>query len=197
MKKCVRITSALFVFLAASAFANVTVTSPSNGSTVGTSVKFTASATASTCSKGVASMGIYPSPYQLAYTVGGASLNTSLNLNPGTYNVVVEEWDNCGGATTSTVKITVKSGGTTGVYVTSPANNSTVGSGQGCRHNGGVGAILAGAGLTDVSSDGLVLTASNLPSPPLGAGRSSRDGPHLGGAASRGRGPRSGGCAHG
>jgi hypothetical protein len=72
-------------------------------------------------------MGIYPSPYQLAYTVGGASLNTSLNLNPGTYNVVVEEWDNCGGATTSTVKITVKSGGTTGVYVTSPANNSTVG----------------------------------------------------------------------
>src|SRR5947209_9974768 len=127
MKKCVRITSALFVFLAASAFANVTVTSPSNGSTVGTSVKFTATATASTCSKGVASMGIYPSAYQLAYTVGGASLNTSLNFNPGTYNVVVEEWDNCGGATTSTVNITVKSGGSTGVYVTSPANNSTVG----------------------------------------------------------------------
>ena len=56
-------------------------------------------------------------------------------------------------------------------YVGCPCgNNSTVGSGQGCRHNGGVGAILSGTGLTDVSSDSLVLTASNLPSPPLGAG---------------------------
>jgi hypothetical protein len=128
MKKCVLISSAIFVFLAASAFASVTVTSPSNGSTVGTSVKFVATASAGSCSQGVASMGIYPAPYQLAYTVGGASLNTSLNFNPGTYNVVVEEWDKCGGATTSTVSITVKSSGTTGVFVTSPSNNSTVGS---------------------------------------------------------------------
>ena len=73
-------------------------------------------------------MGIYPQPYELSYVANGASLNTSLNFNPGTYNVVVEAWDNCGGATTSTVTITVKSGGTTGVFVTSPANNSTVGS---------------------------------------------------------------------
>lgn len=115
-----------FIFIALSAFAGVTVTSPTNNSTVGSSVNFVASATSS-CSKGVASMGIYPSPYQLAYTVNAASLNTSLNFNPGTYNVVVEEWDYCGGATTSTVKITVKSG-TSAVYVTSPANNSTVGS---------------------------------------------------------------------
>jgi major membrane immunogen (membrane-anchored lipoprotein) len=128
MKKCARLTSVLFVFVTALAFANVTVTSPSHGSTVGTSVKFNATATSSTCSKGVASMGIYPAPYQLAYTVNGASLNTSLNFNPGTYNVVVQEWDKCGGASTSTVKITVKSGGATGVYVTSPANNSSVGS---------------------------------------------------------------------
>ncbi len=114
------------VLAAVPAFAGVTVSSPGNGSTVGTSVKFVASAGTS-CSKGVASMGIYPAPYQLAYTVSGASLNTSLNFNPGTYNVVVEEWDNCGGATTSTVTIYVKSG-QSGVYVTSPANNSTVGS---------------------------------------------------------------------
>jgi hypothetical protein len=50
-------------------------------------------------------------------------------------------------------------------------NNSTAGSGQGCRHSGGVGAILTGSGLTDVSSDALVLTVTNLPVPPLGAGR--------------------------
>lgn len=116
----------VFVLAAASALASVTVTSPTTGSTVGTSVNFVASSSTS-CSKGVASMGIYPTPYQLAYTVNGASLNTSLNFNPGTYNVVVEEWDYCGGATTSTVTITVKTG-QSAVYVTSPANHSTVGS---------------------------------------------------------------------
>ncbi len=110
---------------AASAFAGVTVTSPSNGSTVGSSVHFAATSTTS-CSKGIASMGIYPSPYQLVYTVNGASLSTSLDFNPGTYNVVVEEWDNCGGASTATVSITVKIG--TSVNVTAPVNNSTVSS---------------------------------------------------------------------
>jgi hypothetical protein len=116
----------VFMLAAASAFAGVTVSSPTNRSTVGTSVNFVASSSTS-CSKGVASMGIYPTPYQLAYTVNSASLNTSLNFNPGTYNVVVEEWDYCGGATTSTVNITVKTG-QSAVYVTSPANHSTVGS---------------------------------------------------------------------
>jgi major membrane immunogen (membrane-anchored lipoprotein) len=72
-------------------------------------------------------MGIYPAPYQLAYVSNGASLNTSLPFNAGSYNVVVEEWDNCGGASTAGVSITVKSG-QSGVFVTSPANNSTVSS---------------------------------------------------------------------
>lgn len=128
MKKHALIAIPIFILClaAAPAFASVSVSSPSNGSTVGTSVKFVASGSTS-CSKGVASMGIYPAPYQLAYTVDSASLNTSLNFNPGTYNVVVQEWDRCGGATTSTVTIYVKSG-QSGVYVTSPANHSTVGS---------------------------------------------------------------------
>jgi hypothetical protein len=126
MKKHVPMATAIFVlFSVASAVAGVTVSSPTNGSTVSGSVYFKATASTS-CSKGVASMGIYPAPYQLVYTSSGANLSTSLSLNPGTYNVVVEEWDHCGGATTTTVKIYVKSG--SGVYVTSPANNSTVGS---------------------------------------------------------------------
>lgn len=127
MKKHVLTITAISVFIAvaSSAFAGVTVSSPSNNSTVGTSVNFVASATTS-CSKGVGSMGIYPSPYNLVYTVGGHSLNTTINLNPGTYNAVVEEWDNCGGAATATVKITVAT--STGVHVSSPANNSTVAS---------------------------------------------------------------------
>jgi hypothetical protein len=126
--KSAHICTAIFVpiFFAVSAFAGVTVTSPSNNSTVGTSVKFVA--TAIGCSKGVASMGIYPQAFQLAYVTNGASLNTTLNLNPGSYAVVVQEWDYCGGASTKTVNITVNSSTKSGVFVTAPGNNSTVGS---------------------------------------------------------------------
>jgi len=89
---------------------SVSVTSPANNSTVGSPVNYLATATSS-CSKGVASMGIYTAPNQLAYVVNGASLNTSLSLSPGTYNTTVEEWDNCGGASTKPITITVSSSG--------------------------------------------------------------------------------------
>ena len=126
MKKPVLISTAILVFFfAASAFAGVTVSSPTNDSTVGSSINVVASSSTS-CSKGVASMGIYPSANWLVYTVGGSKLNTTISLNPGTYNMVVEEWDNCGGASTASVTIYVNAGA--GVHVTSPANNSTVGS---------------------------------------------------------------------
>src|SRR5258708_11303564 len=52
----------LLAICAPAAFAGVTVTSPANGSTVSGAVSFVASATASSCSKGVASMGIYTAP---------------------------------------------------------------------------------------------------------------------------------------
>jgi hypothetical protein len=120
------IATLVFAFAATSAFAGVTISSPSNGSTVGSSVNFAASATTS-CSKGVGSMGIYPAAYQLAYVGNGSSINTNLNLNPGTYNAVIVAWDNCGGSSTAGVKVTVGAGGQSGVFVTSPANNSTVG----------------------------------------------------------------------
>ncbi|HUO17855.1 MAG TPA: hypothetical protein VMX38_22960 [Verrucomicrobiae bacterium] len=117
----------VLIFASASAFAGVTVSSPANGSTVGTSVNFVASATTS-CSKGVSAMGIYPSPYNLVYTVNSSSMNTTLNLAPGTYSdLVVEEWDGCGGASTATISITVAN--QSGVHVTSPANNSMVNGG--------------------------------------------------------------------
>jgi hypothetical protein len=109
----------------AAAFAGVTVTSPANGATEQGSVPFAATATTS-CSKGVASMGIYTAPGQLAYVVNGASLNTTLSLSPGTYQTVVQDWDYCGGAGTTAITVTVS--GKSGVSVTSPANNSTVSS---------------------------------------------------------------------
>jgi phospholipase C len=96
---------ALFAY-AATASATVSVTSPSNGATVTSPVHYVATATSSTCSDGVASMGIYDDN-KLVYEVSGASLNTELTLSAGSQNTVVEEWDYCGGATTAPIDLTV------------------------------------------------------------------------------------------
>jgi len=115
----------LVALLATSAFGTVTVTSPWNNSTVGTQVHYEATATTSTCSKGVASMGIYVNDV-LKYVVDGASLNTTLTYDPGTYGTVVEEWDYCGGATYTSLTITVTT--KTGTWVLEPTNNESSGS---------------------------------------------------------------------
>jgi hypothetical protein len=113
-----------FALLGASAFANVIVTSPQSGETVGTSASFVASANTTTCPRGVASMGIYVDN-QLKYVVNGTTLNTSLQLSLGKHNAVVQEWDFCGGATTTAIPVTVAV--QAAVSVTSPANNATIG----------------------------------------------------------------------
>ncbi len=96
--------------LAVPAFSNVTVQTPSNGQQVGSPVQYVASAT-SNCNKGISAMGIYTAPGVLAYVVPGANLNTEITLNPGNYNTVVQEWDNCGGAAKTPINITVTGGG--------------------------------------------------------------------------------------
>src|SRR5258708_7687449 len=93
------------------AFAGVTVTAPTNGATVAPSVQYVANATSPGCSKGVASIGIYTAPGNLAYVAKGSSLNTILTLSPGTYKTTVQEWDNCGWSSSQQVTITVGSGG--------------------------------------------------------------------------------------
>lgn len=85
--------------------AGVWVTSPANNATVNPETSYVATATTS-CAKGVAAMGIYVNN-QLEYVVSGAKLNTQLNLTPGAQRTVVEEWDNCGGATMAPVNLTV------------------------------------------------------------------------------------------
>ena len=123
MRCLIRIRIVSLLILAASAFASVTVSAPGSGSTVGSPVNYVATATTS-CAKGVASMGVYVDN-QLIYVANGKSLNANLTIAPGSHNTVVEEWDYCGGATFTPVAITVS--GQPGVYVTSPANNGTVG----------------------------------------------------------------------
>jgi hypothetical protein len=109
------------VFGAAPAFANVVITSPGSGSTVTTPARFIATATTTTCSKGVASMGIYVDN-DLEYTVPGATMNATLAIAAGKHNAVVQEWDYCGGATKAAVPLDVVAGA--GVWVTSPVSFS-------------------------------------------------------------------------
>src|SRR5579859_3821766 len=88
------------------AMAGVNVSSPGNGATVTSPVHFAATASSS-CSKGVAAMGIYTAPNVLAYKVNGSSLNANVSMSSGTQYPVVQEWDNCGSASKVTVKVTV------------------------------------------------------------------------------------------
>ena len=113
------------VACAAPAFATVVVTSPTNGETVGSTVLFAATATTGTCSKGVASVGVYIDSH-LLYVVDGDALSTTLTVSPGAHKTVVEEWDHCGGATFVSLDITATS--QPGVHVVSPTNGTSVSS---------------------------------------------------------------------
>ena len=84
----------------------VTVQSPANGS-VGSPVSYVASAASPGCSKGIAAMRIYTAPGLGAYTINSNTLNTNVNLPTGSYQTVVQAWDNCGGVGKTAVNITV------------------------------------------------------------------------------------------
>lgn len=125
----------------------VTVTSPANNSQVGSFVHYVASTTSSGCASGIAAMRIYTAPHQAAYTVNGGSLDTSITLSPGTYNTVVQAWDNCGGVGKTAVTITVteqlpaprfaystdQTGNTVYSYVVNPDTGSLSPTGQGAQ----------------------------------------------------------------
>ncbi|MGA7340590.1 MAG: hypothetical protein WBE72_18130 [Terracidiphilus sp.] len=95
----------LFLYASATALAAVTVTTPENNGYVSYLAEYTATAT-TTCSKGVASMGVYVNN-QLVYVANGASLRTLVTLSSGRQQTVVEEWDYCGGASYTPIGVTV------------------------------------------------------------------------------------------
>ena len=90
----------------------VVVTSPGNGSTVGSPAPFVATATAN-CWAGVSAMGVYVNN-QLIYVTGGNKMNAQLNLGGGNQTAVVQEWDGCGGSTKTQVQFTVGGGSSNG-----------------------------------------------------------------------------------
>ncbi len=93
--------------IASPVFAAVTVNTPTTGQTVTSPVHYVASASTTTCAKGVASMGIYVNN-NLVYVVNATSLDTQLSLASGAQHTVVEEWDRCGGASYTTINLTVQ-----------------------------------------------------------------------------------------
>jgi len=100
----------IFLMFAASAFANVSASSPSNGATVNSPVHYVATATTNTCAKGVASMGIYVDN-NLVYVANGAKMDHDQSISSGKHHTVVVAWDYCGGATYTADDITVQDGG--------------------------------------------------------------------------------------
>jgi hypothetical protein len=112
----------LILAFALPAFGSVAVSSPSNNTSVAPSTKFVASAS-TTCSKGVAAVGVYVDN-KLEYVANGAALNTTIALTPGKHNVAVQEWDFCGGATNTPLTLTVPA--SAGISVSAPVTGSTV-----------------------------------------------------------------------
>ncbi|MGA9718934.1 MAG: alkaline phosphatase family protein [Acidobacteriaceae bacterium] len=121
--------SLLAIAAATHAFASVAVTSPAANSTVTSPVHYVATATTNTCSKGVASMGVYVNN-KLIYTVKGTSLNTYVTLAAGAEHTVVEEWDYCGGASYTTINLTVKSSTPQGPTVSIQSSPTSISEGE-------------------------------------------------------------------
>ncbi|HEY1464593.1 MAG TPA: hypothetical protein VGF44_14345, partial [Terriglobales bacterium] len=121
---CLFFYPALLVLFSLAAFAApvVTVISPKVGSSAGSPVFYEAYAVSSECSKGISAVGVYTAPGVLAFTTSGAHLETFIPLQAGTYNTVVQAWDNCGGVAKSNVVIKINS--TAGVTVYLPSGNA-------------------------------------------------------------------------
>lgn len=89
----------------ASAFAGVTVTSPTSGATVSSPAHFVASATSST-SAPITSMMIYVDNKAL-FTIFSNHLDTSLSLSSGGHTAVIKSWNSSGTLYQSTVSFNV------------------------------------------------------------------------------------------
>jgi hypothetical protein len=83
-----------------SANSGVSVFLPS-ASSASVPIHVAASAQNSSCSTGIASMRIYTSPGVAPYTIDSDQLDAFVTLAPGSYDLVVEAYDNCGHVYTS------------------------------------------------------------------------------------------------
>ncbi len=122
-------TTPVIITVASSTPANatvVTVSKPAAASSVTSPVAFSATATAPSCAKGIAAMGVYVGNV-LQSKVSGSTIGASLAFPAGSQNAVVQEWDNCGGTATQPVAFTVAGAvAPDTVAVSAPAAGATV-----------------------------------------------------------------------
>jgi hypothetical protein len=101
-------TDALLVQGTSGGIGSISIASPVSGAVVNSPVHFVANSQVTNCANGIAAMRIYTAPGVNAYTVNAASLDTHIALSPGTYNVVIQSWDNCGKVYQAPETITVR-----------------------------------------------------------------------------------------
>ena len=118
------------VFLAANAFAAVTVSSPPNGSDVNT--PFTLNASASSCSlQPISAMGYSLDNSASTTIVSGSSVTASVAAAPGAHTLHVKSWGNQGASCVTDVAVTVAGAPapaavSEAVSVSSPATGTNV-----------------------------------------------------------------------
>ena len=133
-------TLAIILLTSVASFAGVTISSPSSGSTKGSSVHFVASASNFGT---VNAMQIYDNG-TLKYKVSGAKLDTTLSMGSGSHAITVKAWNTSGSSTTAKTSFSVSSGSP----VTAPSSATTFGnidSMSGWEHCGACAGI-GGAG---------------------------------------------------
>jgi 6-phosphogluconolactonase (cycloisomerase 2 family) len=136
----------------------ITVISPKDNSISTSPVNFKAIATSKMCAKGLSAMRVYSAPGVSAYTIAGGNLNAYLNLNPGTYNVTIVAWDQCGGTATAKTTVTVSGEKKTGgfLYTVNSAydygnhNENTVAGFSIVASNGALAPLLQGPVNTNI-----------------------------------------------
>lgn len=116
MKKTVRLLM-ITLGLTAMSFAGVTVSSPTNGSTVGSPVHVVASANST---HPITAMRIYVDNVSV-YLTSSSKIDTSVAMSAAKHNVVVQAWDSSGSVFKQAVTLTVSSTTSTGL----PAPPST------------------------------------------------------------------------
>src|SRR3954463_2235463 len=92
-------------FMVGVAFAGVTVSSPTAGSSLGSPVHFVASASSTSS---VNAMKIYVDN-NVAYSVSASKLDTNVTMSAGSHYVVVQAWDTSGNVLKTPMNITVSS----------------------------------------------------------------------------------------
>ncbi len=103
----------------------LTVASPANNANVGAPVYFEATATTTTCPFGISAIRIYEAPNVSVFTTDGFHLETFVALQAGTYNTVIQAWDNCGNVTKVSRTITVNQKAGVTVFLPAAGANTT------------------------------------------------------------------------